>query len=56
MMSLERHEEIIRLTAAPGISREHRAALIDLIQDRAQLLAEQADLAAELAGWTGANT
>ncbi|MFF3128560.1 hypothetical protein ACFVRD_41260 [Streptomyces sp. NPDC057908] len=55
-MTPERFEEITRLTAAPGISREHRDALIGLIQDRAQLLAEQQELAAELAGWTGALT
>ncbi|MFJ4738759.1 hypothetical protein [Streptomyces sp. NPDC088775] len=55
-MTPERFEEITRLTAAPGISRQHREALVDLIQDRARLLAEQRELATELAGWTGALT
>ncbi|MEU2674789.1 hypothetical protein ABZ622_39365 [Streptomyces sp. NPDC007164] len=56
MITDERLAEIVHLTTVPGISRQHREALVDLIQDRDRLLAEQQDLAAELAGWTGALT
>lgn len=56
MITDERLAEIVHLTTAPGISRQHREALVDLIQDRAQLLTEQQELATELAGWTGALT